>query len=127
MRRSGQEIWARHCGLIISHTSQFKRAVDSTVRQRFLTDSASLFLTPLLLVSSAEHLKAKASVVGNNCVKRRLGFQKASNKRGIPQLVLPSRALTRQDEEKSINMSSTPEICSTILSLDYAKSSRPRV
>ena len=52
----------------ISLRASIKRAVKgSTVSQRFLTDSASLVSTPLLLVSLAEHLKAKAAVVGNNC------------------------------------------------------------
>ena len=48
----------------ISFRAPSKRAVkDSTVSQRFLTNSASL---TLLLVSLAEYLKAKAAVAGNN-------------------------------------------------------------
>jgi hypothetical protein len=62
------KVWACHCGGNISLRASIKRAVkDSTVSQRFLTDPAYLFSTPLLLVSLVEHSKAKAAVAGNNC------------------------------------------------------------
>ena len=102
---------------------QFKRAVkDSTVRQRVLTDSASLFSTPLLLVSLAEHVKATKMSLQIVAVKEAMGLNRPQSG-GVS--FNASYQVGKWQKPRSLQIRPLPPaICSTIYSLDSAKSSR---
>jgi hypothetical protein len=120
---SEQEIWACHCGLNSTQCLNFREAwrIQQSANVSWPTQHP-FFSTPLLLVSLAEHLTASRMSLQIVAVKRRHGCQQLSITIHVLQRFLSS--LWVSEAEKSINMSSTPAICSTIWSLDYAKSSR---
>ena len=102
---------------------QFKRDVkDSTVSQRCLTDSASLSLSTTLTRLSRWASKGIKNVAANSCGKRRRGFQQASIKKICPS-TLPTRSVSDRSRE-AYKYVLYPCNCSTIYSLDSAKSSR---
>ena len=101
-RNMGLSLWMEY-----SLRASIKRAVkDSSASQRFLTDSASLFSTALLLVSLAEHFKGKSS-----CRWKKLRW-KADTFLNRPQLggAPPRKQSTCETgrAEKPLNTSSTP-------------------